>query len=129
MATASGDAPPGAAHAFAAPQSVTIAGANLYLDCELCAACFPAATAVALIVRDDLLHVVPLVSDSAGGLLLKIRNRRGDRVVHAQEFFRDKGFVEDPAERRVAARWSPEAAALVLDGVRRIDEPPSEARK
>ncbi|MEO7500751.1 MAG: hypothetical protein ABIX11_14295, partial [Casimicrobiaceae bacterium] len=79
---------------------------------------FGGAAAVALLARDGKLLVMPLVADSAGGTLLKIRNRHGDRVIHAQEFFRDKGFAEDADAQTVDARWSADAAALVVEGLR-----------
>ena len=98
---------------------VRIAAANIYLAREICDTFFPGIASVALVAREVRLLVVPVVQDSAGGTLLKVRNRHGDRVIHAQEFFRDKGFAEDALEQAVKASWSPESAALVLDGVRR----------
>ena len=97
--------------------AVGVAGGNLYLSRETCAAHLPGAASVALLHRDGRLWIVPLAPDSAGGLLLKVRNARGDRVVHAQEFFRQHGFAEDFAEVRCAARWDAAAAALVVDDV------------
>jgi hypothetical protein len=57
---------------------------------------------------------VPLIRDSAGGLLLKQRNARGDRVIHAQEFFRHCDLPEDAEPRTLRAQWSRDRAALVV---------------
>ncbi len=62
---------------------------------------------------------MPLTRDSAGGLLLKRRNARGDRVIHAQEFFRTQGYLEDFEAHEVPLRWRDEFAALELVGLPR----------
>ncbi|MEO5764579.1 MAG: hypothetical protein ABIR52_04655, partial [Casimicrobiaceae bacterium] len=66
--------PPDAA-ASTRPATVTIAAANIYLAREIYDTYFGGAAAVALLARDGKLLVMPLVADSAGGTLLKIRNR------------------------------------------------------
>ncbi len=53
-------------------------------------------TAVALLVREDGWWLIPLKA-GAGGLQLKQRSARGDRVVEAQEFLRSQG-VDDAQE-------------------------------
>ncbi len=50
--------------------------------------------AVALMVRDGQWMLLPL-HGGAGGLQIKIRNARGDRVVESQEFFRSQGLEDD----------------------------------
>jgi len=54
---------------------------------------------VALLVRDGRWQLLPLFG-GAGGLLIKMRNARGDRVVEAQEFLRSQGFEQghEPVE-------------------------------
>ena len=74
----------------------------------------PGIQAVALLDRDDRVLIVPLTSESGGGLLLKFRNAHGDRVIHAQEFFRENGYLEDFQSRRFPVHWSDESAALVV---------------
>jgi len=98
---------------------VYVARANIYLPREICDAYMPKVTSVALLIEDDSILVVPLMQESAGGLLLKLRNARGDRVIHAQEFFRSKGFVEDFEERTVEVHWRTDTAALVVSGIPR----------
>ena len=97
--------------------SVTVARGNLYLSREVCDACFGGVESVALLERDGQLLVVPLTPQSGGGLLLKIRNARGDRVVHAQEFLREKGYLEDFQERSFSACWNADSAALAITGL------------
>lgn len=100
--------------------SVTVARGNLYLSRETCESCLGGIESVALLDRDGRLMVVPLMPESAGGLLLKIRNARGDRVIHAQEFFREKGYLEDFQERIFPAHWDADAAALVIAAVPKV---------
>jgi hydrogenase maturation protease len=92
---------------------------NFYLSREFCDAHFPQAASVALLVRGEDVLIVPLAPQSAGGLLLKQRNARGDRVIHAQEFFREHGFAEDFEARMLSVDWNPTSAALVVHGLRK----------
>lgn len=100
--------------------SAGVSAGNLYLSCEACERYLTGIESVALLSRDAGVLIVPLTRESSGGLLLKIRNARGDRVIHAQEFFRSHGYGEDFEAHRVAMRWDDSAASLVLDGVPRI---------
>jgi len=67
---------------------VAIRRGNIYLSRELCGAHLAGAHSIALVAHDEGVLIVPLIQQSAGGMLLKIRNARGDRVLHAQEFLR-----------------------------------------
>lgn len=53
-------------------------------------------TAVALLARDGHWWLLPLLA-GAGGLQIKLRNPRGDRVVESQEFFRSQGWEDTAA--------------------------------
>ncbi|MEW6353795.1 MAG: hypothetical protein AB1469_05800 [Pseudomonadota bacterium] len=97
--------------------TVTVARGNLYLARELCDAYFPGTNSVALLEREGCLLIVPLIAESSGGLLLKVRNARGDRMLHAQEFFRARGYVEDDEERNCPVLWRAEVAALEIMGI------------
>ncbi len=93
---------------------VTIARGNIYVPFEICETYFKGIECVALMPHEEGVLLIPLIQQSAGGLLLKIKNLRGDRVVHAQEFWRQHGYVEDFVERAYPVRWSSERAALLL---------------
>lgn len=99
--------------------SAGVCAGTLHLSHEACARYLPDAQSVALLHRDGRVLVLPLTRESGGGLLLKLRNARGDRVVHAQEFFRNHGYAEDFTMRRVAMHWDESSAALVLTGLAR----------
>jgi hypothetical protein len=99
------------------PGEVSIARGNVYLSREICETYLPGVLSVALMVREEEVMIVPLIGQSAGGLLLKQRNARGDRVIHAQEFFRSRNLPEEFEARSVPVRWSREAAALVIGGL------------
>jgi hypothetical protein len=96
---------------------ISIRRGNIHLSRELCHAHLPDVGAVALLARDDTVLIVPLARQSAGGLLLKIRNARGDRVVHAQEFLRARGLPEDFEERQFPVYWIAELKALAILGL------------
>ena len=99
---------------------VTIRRGSIHLPRELCDAHLADARSVALIVRDGRVVLIPLMRDSAGGILLKVRNVRGDRVLHAAEFLREHGLAEDFAERRFSVAWLPELSALLILGLTRV---------
>jgi hypothetical protein len=98
---------------------VQVSLGNLYLDRAVCDHYLRGCEAVALIERDGQVLILPLTPQSGGGLLLKIRNARGDRVVHAQEFFRARSLVETTGLRSYGLWWDAERAALVVDGLLR----------
>lgn len=105
---------------------ISIARGNFYLSRATCDAYLPGVVSVALLARDDEVLIVPLTQESVGGLLLKQRNAHGDRVIHAQEFFRNKELPEPGELTAVSAHWSQDSAALVIGGLRGIS--PSSAR-
>ena len=111
-------APGGGGHP---PACASVARGNIYLSAETCERYFRGLSAVALLSRDDQVLILPLTRESGGGMLLKLRNARGDRVIHAQEFFRDKGYAEEFVDRVVGIRWSSESAALVVSGIPRAE--------
>ena len=96
---------------------VTIRHGSIHLPRELCDAHLADACSVALIVRDGRALLLPLMRGSAGGILLKIRNAHGDRVLHAAEFLREHGLADDFAERRFSVAWLPEMSALLILGL------------
>ena len=101
---------------------VTLCRGNIYLSRQVCDTYLPDAESVALVLRDDQVLIMPLIRQSGGGMLLKIRNSQGDRVIHAQEFFRDKGLLEDFEQRLLSVRWrSDMAALLIVDVPRSVD--------
>lgn len=97
-----------------------IARGNIYLSGKLVETYFKGIASVALIDDVDGILIFPLIHDSAGGQILKMRNLRGDRVVHAQEFFRTKGYAEADEEVECPVRWVTEKAALLIEGVNRL---------
>jgi hypothetical protein len=98
-------------------QMVSIRRGSIHLSRELCDAHLPDVGAVALLARDDAVLIVPLTRQSAGGLLLNVRNARGDRVVHAQEFLRARELAEDFEKRQYPVRWVADLQALAILGV------------
>ncbi len=97
--------------------AVTVLRGNLYLSRELYEHYFCGIEHVALMEREGDVLIVPLLH-SPGGLLLKMRNPHGDRVIQAQEFLRGCGFPEDFTERSYSVRWRSDLAALAVVGAK-----------
>jgi len=88
---------------------------SIYLERELCERYFDGVESVAAVRREDRVILMPLRGSSAGGLLLKVRNARGDRVVHAIDFLRTLGIGEETPEFLARAQWDAGAAGLVFE--------------
>jgi hypothetical protein len=93
--------------------SIRIRDGSIYLDAALYEAHFSGLEALAVLRRDERLLLVPLQRGGPGGSLLKIRNARGDRVVHAREQLRALG-IEDFESHELAVQWDAELAALAM---------------
>lgn len=102
-----------------AKHEVNIARGNIYIPVSTFDTYFKGIEAVALLPHEDGILVFPLIQDSAGGLLLKIKNLQGDRIVHAQEFFRNNNYLEEFLERPCEVRWLSDRAALLIVDVPR----------
>jgi len=85
---------------------------NLYLDSELYETYFSAINSVVLLKKDATFLLMP-VQQAGGGLLFKIKNAKGDRIVHAIEFFQQHG-IEVEEEKVLDVEWSAELAALTF---------------
>lgn len=96
------------------PAEITIRRGSIYIGARVYARYLGNLESLVLLRRDDTLLLLPVHHAAAGGLLIKIRNPRGDRVVHAQEFLRGHG-IDERLEWTVPVRWDAEAAALVAD--------------
>ncbi len=101
-------------------------GGRIYLDAATSDTFFPQREAVTLYRRDDDLYIIPLQDSAYGGFLLKIRTSAGDRVVDAEEFFREHG-LDGTAERALVATWRADSAALIVRGLFRAAAAPMTA--
>jgi len=90
-----------------------LSNGSLYLSVEYYDRYFKGLGSVALVNRDKQLLIMPIHNEAGGGFLMKIRNARGDRVIHAQEFLAFHG-LED-MDQAVYGQWDSELSALVLD--------------
>ena len=100
-------------HTAGTDACIHIRNGNLYLDASLYEQYFPQIHSVILLKRDRALLLLPVTNAGAGGLLLKIRNAREDRVIHAQEFCRVHGIDEHFAQM-VSASWDEKSAGLMI---------------
>jgi hypothetical protein len=93
--------------------SIRIQNGSFYLDADLYDRHFGGLDAVAILRRAEQLVLLPLQHASNGGSLAKIRNARGDRVIHARELLRELA-IGDSESYEVAVQWDPELAALTI---------------
>lgn len=93
--------------------TVRIQNGSLYLDAEVYAEFFGGRDAVAVLPREGHIALFPLSQGGAGGSLAKVRNARGDRVIHARELLRGID-IDDSDSHELAARWDQELAALTF---------------
>ena len=101
----------------AAGHAVHIGDGRIVLPQATYALYMGGAGSAALIERDGECYLVPLSGPVAGGMLLKQRNREGDRVVLAEDFLAARGLGRFSAERAFAVRWAAEAGALLIEGL------------
>ena len=99
--------------------SVVIHRGNIYVDAETYQKYFSGIESVAVIAREDDIALMPVRNPGGGGLLLKIRNAQGDRVIHAREILESAGIPEDK-EIRATPKWDSEFAALRIPAAPRI---------
>ena len=100
-----------------AQHRVRIARGSFYLSAELCALYLPGIDSIAPLAREGAVYLLPLLGTAGGGLLLKLRNAHGDRVVHALEFLRTLGLDADTPELNVPVRWASGLGGLLLEGL------------
>lgn len=87
---------------------------NIYLDRALYETYFSAIHSVVLLKQASLIQMLP-VQQAGGGLLMKIKNAKGDRVVHATEFFQQHGIeIKMDKEFLLDAQWNTDMAALTF---------------
>ena len=78
-------------------QSLVVHRGNIHVPAGIYGKYFHGAKAAALLSQDNDIVLMPLRSEGGGGLLLKVKNARGDRVIHAREFLSSIGIREDIA--------------------------------
>lgn len=96
---------------------VHVGDGRVVLSRETCEEYLRGATTAALVERDGQAYLVPLSGPTAGGMLLKQRNARGDRVLIATDFLAERGFGRFTAERALTVRWLAEVGALLIEGL------------
>ena len=94
---------------------VGLRGGSLYLDAATFDRFLSAREAVTLVRRDNDLYIIPLQDSALGGYLCKRRTAAGDRVVHAEDFFREHD-LDDARDRILDVAWRDDVAALVITG-------------
>jgi|GEM_PF-991742 hypothetical protein len=97
-------------------KGVTIGRGNIYIESGVYLRYFNDIETIALLPSGDQFLILPIFSQASGGRILKLRNSRGDRVVHAADFLREHG-IEDDKVLQCYYHWDSAAAALVVSPV------------
>jgi hypothetical protein len=94
-----------------------IGSGRVLLPADTYATYFGGASSAALIERDGAVWLLPLAGPTAGGLLLKQCNLKGDRAMVAPDFLAAYGLGGFAPERRFEVRWVSAAGALRIEGL------------
>jgi hypothetical protein len=86
---------------------------HLYIDADSFETHLPHVHSVALVREADDLLIFPIATAEAGGFLVKQVNLRGDRAIHAADFFR-LNEVDDALDIRVDAWPNPSIAGFIV---------------
>ncbi len=97
--------------------TVLIGDGRIVLPRATCEMYLAGVESAALVERDGQVLLLPLGGPVAGGMLLKQRNRDGDRVLMATDFLAARGLGRFSAERPFGVRWVSEAGALLIEGL------------
>ncbi|MBY0362106.1 MAG: hypothetical protein K2X45_09385 [Phreatobacter sp.] len=94
--------------------TLSVRQGSVYLSAEVVEIYFAGVDAVIVLIRDNLLMVMPVHQATAGGCLLKLRNARGDRVASARDVFQDQDLLDLIADE-LPARWVSSEGALCAE--------------
>ena len=96
-----------------AEATVDIFDGQIFLSGKVYATYFPGLSTVMLLPRAGHFFIMPVQSSAAGGLLIKVINKDGDRLVYAVDIFRN--FEIETAEKiSCPVVWRSEEAALMI---------------
>tara|TARA_R110002094_G_scaffold108060_1_gene106106 strand:+ start:93 stop:407 length:315 start_codon:yes stop_codon:yes gene_type:complete len=93
--------------------TIAIKNGNIYLTSEVYETYFKDIQSVVLISRDEKLFILPINQAGGSGLLLKIRNAKGDRIIHTQEQLREFD-INETVEYPIPIRWDSQYSGLHL---------------
>ena len=96
------------------PYSILLANGNLYLDFPIYQTYFKSIDHVMLVSKPPLVLLMPIRHAGAGGLLLKVRNARGDRVVNVIEFLQSCD-LDVSFSKMLPVIWNEDYAALTFN--------------
>lgn len=86
---------------------------HLYIDAENYETHLAKVGSVALVRDGDDLLIFPIATASAGGFVIKQVNMRGDRAIHAADFFRLAG-IDDALDISFEAKPHPAIAGFAI---------------
>lgn len=86
----------------------------VYIDADVHQKYFAGVDAVIMLAREGKVWIMPVYNNASGGLLMKVRYRRGDRAVAAMDFLR-QDRLEDGHERICPVSWDSGAAGLAIE--------------
>ncbi len=104
-----------AAHSMRGALLLRVHRDHIYVEAGAFAAHLANASNVALLREGEDLLILPIACAEAGGFLVKQVNARGDRAIHAADFFRLNG-IDESRDIRAEAHWREAWAGFSVDG-------------
>lgn len=95
------------------PHSIRITNGNLYIDKNVYSTYFQNIESVVLLYKPPMVLMMPVQLAGNGGMLLKIRNARGDRVLSIIEFIENSHL--NILDSTFPVIWSTSDAALTFE--------------
>ena len=99
--------------AGSAPLTLRLHRNHLYVEAALFDAHFPHVQSIGLLRKGSDLLILPLTASEAGGFYVKQVNARGDRAIHAADFFRRNG-IDENHEYELTAWPQPSMAGFII---------------
>ncbi len=94
--------------------TICIDKGNLYLDAEIYSSFFAGLETIALLQNEHGFFILPVNNQASGGRLMKVRNKKGDRVVTATDFLEKCGVCYD-SMLCVPVSWDSNLSALFVE--------------
>lgn len=99
-------------HDEAPPVTLELRRGNLHIPAQVYADFFESKEGAVLLPMDGRMALLPVLS-TAGGVLIKQRNLKGDRAVEIVDFLRTQG-LDESLQGPCEAAWDPQMGALAI---------------
>ena len=95
-------------------QRIKISGGRLYIPSNVYDLYFKGIQSVVFLNRNSKAFLLPVHQSGGSGLLLKVINSKGDRVINAPEQLSEMN-IDEEIEKEISVSWDAEISGLFLD--------------